>query len=227
MRSPLSVWRRFHAVAELVGARRALALTPGWLVYRQFLVNEQDLRSPLPTPPRPAGLDFRLLTPRDHARLGTLNPALDRPELQRRLAAGERCLVGWLDEEPVYYHWWISASPYFLAFVGLPLLLQPGDVLSGETFTLPAQRGRGIGAAGKLAYWDWAREQGYRRDLGFVAVWNAPSRRLSEKLGRRVIARVDCWRLGPRRRFVLHGAARLQNGALTMLPEGGLPDDAK
>jgi GNAT superfamily N-acetyltransferase len=223
MRGILSFWRRYRDVSDLLGPWRTLALTPGWLLFREFVVVEHDLREPLPDVHRPAGLSFRLLAPVDRARLSEINPSLSHAEIARRFNEGEVCLVGWLGREPVYYHWWITARPPFLSFIRLPLLLEPSVLLSGDVFTRQAFRGQGIGRAGKVEAWRWARDQGYRREIGFAAVWNVPSLRLSRSIGRRPVARVGWWQLGPWRRYVLRGAARLERGALIIHAEPARP----
>jgi GNAT superfamily N-acetyltransferase len=141
---------------------------------------------------------------------------MDHREVERRLAEGQVCMVGWLNDEPVYYHWGASGSLY-LTYVGLRLVLQPGDVFGDDAFTHPAARGRGIDAAGQLAYFRLARDQGAQRYLGMVAVWNRSSLRVADKLGRRPIALVDCRGPRPWQRCRVRGAARIERGVLTIL----------
>ena len=223
LRSITVLWRRYRDVADLLGPWRALALTPGWLLYRDFVVVEHDLHAPTPNVPGPIGLSFRLLAHQDHPRLLEINPSLSRAEIEHRLSEGEVCLVGWLGDEPVYYHWWITDRSPFLSYIRLRLLLEPGVILSGDVVTRQAFRGQGIGRAGKVEAWRWARERGYRREIGFAAVWNEPSLRLSRRIGRRPVARVGWWQLGTWRRYVVRGAARIEGGALTILAETGQP----
>jgi hypothetical protein len=70
------LWCRYRDAATLVGPWRALALAPGWLVYRVFLVVSQDLRTPLPKWALPRGLTFRPLVHEETGRLEVLNPAM-------------------------------------------------------------------------------------------------------------------------------------------------------
>jgi GNAT superfamily N-acetyltransferase len=217
----LSSWRRYRDAAMLVGPWRALALAPSWLVYREFLVVTQDLRTPLPEWTLPCGPTFRPLAIEELGRLEAVNPAMSPAEVKRRLAEGQTCLVGWLDGEPVFHHWFVTGKLPHLPVVGLRLALEPGDILGADLFTTPTLRARGIGRAGQVEAWRWARERGYRREIGFIAAWNVPSLRLSRAQGRRPVARVAWWQLGPWRRYVLHGAARLQDSKLTILPTDG------
>jgi hypothetical protein len=216
----LGFWRRFREVAMLVGPLRALALAPGWLVRRQFLVFSRDLCDPLPDLPLPAGLVFRPLAVEEIGQLEAVNPSMHPGEVERRLAEGQRCLVGWLESRPVFYSWWFSDGSIFLRYVGLRLQLQPGDIFSDDTFTAPAFRGQNMSPAGQHEYYRLAREMGYRRDLGMSVPWSGPAMRVAAKTGRDVVARIDRWQLGPWRRYVLHGAARVQDGTLTILPAG-------
>jgi hypothetical protein len=222
MRYAAALWRRFAEIVRLVGAGRALALTPVWLLRRDFIVFSRDLAAPLPDVPRPNGLKFGMLAPDDLDLLREVDPAMDRLEVRRRLAEGQSCIVGRLDQRPVYYNWGTSRSIY-LTYAGLRLALQPGDVFGDNSYVNPAVRSMGIGAAGQAEYYRRARAQGARRHLGLVAAWNRASQRVGGKLDRRPIARVECWQLGPWRHIAVHGAARLDGGTLTILVQAAPP----
>ena len=221
MERMLDLWRRYRDVAMLVGPLRALALAPCWLVHRQFVVFSRDLSAPLPDLPLPAGLFFRPLAVQEIVELEAVNATMHPGEVKRRLAEGQRCLVGWLEGRPVFYSWWFASGLIYLHYLGLWLRVQPGDIFSDDTFTAPRFRGQNISPAGQHEYYRLARELDYCRDLGMGVPWNRPAMRVAAKTGRHVVAQIDRWQLGPWCRYVLHGAARLQDGTLTLLPEFG------
>ena len=152
---------------------RGLART----AFRRLLVAARPLGADLPTPggptaAAPARLAFSLLEEDEIDAYASLRPDAPVAEARRRLAAGQRCLVGWLDGRIVHARWFatdVLESPW----LGLAFKLRPGIVYVHDAYTAGDARGKGIGASARgLERSQWGR--GARALLATVWHENAP-----------------------------------------------------
>lgn len=203
-----TVLRRFGNLWAALGPRRSLAITAHWLIEREYQIYCRDLRSPLPAPSHPAGLEWATLTAADIPCLREINALMTPREARRHLDDGQTCLVGRVAGRLAHYRW-DTTLPLRMPHFDLLFRPRPGDTLADESFTRPAFRGRGIDTAGVLMAYQWALANGCRRSLTLVASWNTPSQRTQSKAGRSLVGTVGYrWTLGGRRYFVT-GAARI------------------
>jgi L-amino acid N-acyltransferase YncA len=195
-------WTAREAVArtaQLLRAGAARELVSGVLgetFYRRLAVYELDLR----VQPRDAGaaLDARFLGPEELHVYEELRPdGADRA--QRRLAAGHRCFVAWVDGKLATARWVATAAAH-VDYLGLELELAPGEVYSYDSFTAERFRGRGLSTASQARLADVLREEGFGRVLRAVLPENRAGVRDAIAAGFRPRGRIGYVRVGPWRR---------------------------
>jgi hypothetical protein len=138
-----------------------------------------------------------------------------RPEqradrIRARLAAGHRAFVVWYAGGIVHAAWMATGRVY-VPYLRQDIALEPADVFTYDSFTLPAFRHHGlVGARIAHALRHYA-ERGFQRSLALVAVENRPSFLAVSAAGYRPLGRFLCLRVGPwqRIRAVAYGEERL------------------
>ncbi|HZS34550.1 MAG TPA: hypothetical protein VFC42_14400 [Methylomirabilota bacterium] len=202
---------RLGGVAADLGWGRALRVAAVWALRRRYLLLHVDLptlraRVPAP-PPMPPTMRVGFLTDAARPALQALDPAMTPPEVSRRLAEGQECLLGWWRDELVHYRWTVVGAAY-LPYLGRRLAPPPGEVLVVENYTAPRARGRGIASRVMMA--DVARHNAAGRAgaVWLSAWWNTASLALSDQLGSWVVGSVGYWGAGPLRRYFATGVAR-------------------
>ena len=213
--APLLALRDAH---RAMGTRRLLAVAPRWLVHPTFVVFVRDARQPSPVPPGGLDLAWEDVDQASLAVVLALNPLLGQAEARRRLAEGQRCYLGRVGGEPVYYRW-ETTLPAYLPYLGRVFRPLPGDVLVNESYTADRWRGRGV----MTAAGDWARRRyaaaGLARHITLAAWWNTPALRVYERAGQVAGGTAGHWRCGPWRRAFTSGAVRTDGaGALFVVP---------
>lgn len=81
--------------------------------------------------------------PTEDAALPARLAGLDMGEVQKRLAAGHRPYVAWLDSEPVAYGW-VATDTAQIGELELTITLPQGNCYLWDFATLPNWRGRGL-----------------------------------------------------------------------------------
>jgi len=197
-------------VRRELGTVGSIAVAARWLVRVSFDVLVFEHGEDRSYPPRPSLDGFRLtaIGEGDVARLAAMNPAVGVAELRRRLAEGLTGTIVWEGQEPVHVRW-DAVVDHFLPYLGLTFRLRAGDHHRLGAFTRTDRRDRGLHK--RLVAWTLhaSRERGHRRSIALVASWNEPARRSVLRTGWRQVGTIGFWRLGPLRRYVVSGAARL------------------
>lgn len=166
---------------------------PGFLIYPFFetfnhyiLVGRMADAIP-PIPPK-LPLEIREATPQDAPKFSKIIPPLRIRRFMRKMEAGERCAVGILDDEVIYFAW--------ASFAGqstskeLPLALGPKDVYFWGAYCSPAYRQYGASASVSSYHEDLMRQIGCETGYRMVKHNNQPSLNLCKKLKLRIIGRV-------------------------------------
>jgi GNAT superfamily N-acetyltransferase len=200
-------------VSRMIGPAAMLRVVPIWLLRRVFLVFVRDLDRPLPDVPPPHGVRWTRMTPADVPRVRALDPSVSAGEIQGRLAEGQACRLGWLDDELVHFRWYTRGDTY-LPYLGATVRLGRGDLLCVVSFTHHAFRNRGVSSASMSEVFGEARRSGCTRALSLVAWWNTPSIVLHERLGATVAGRVA--------RSMLRSAGAHTADGLVVVDEDGL-----
>jgi GNAT superfamily N-acetyltransferase len=204
----LGYWSRFKDVSQVLGARRALALSPGWSLvrkYEAYIANIADFKMPsLPE----NGVVWSLFNEKHLPQLLKLNPAFNLKDARIRLRDGQRCLLGFIDGEVIYYRW---DGAIYHAYLDLTVSCFPGDICAGDAFAHPKARGLGLHKDAIAQTVQWAKQNGYKRYLCFIAYWNEPSRHVwSKYVGSRKVGLVQYRPLARGVKHRLAGAVQWQ-----------------
>ena len=204
-----------------VGARGVLSEMPRWVVRREFIVLDGDLRDAQSPPGRPpADLRLALLTPADVPSLAELHPMMSHQEVHRRWRESQECIVGWVGAAPVYYRW-DCAGPAYLGYVRKTFQPPPLTVLTLDVRTHPRFQGQRIGVFGADFANRLSLERGYRRRLGLVARWNRHVLRYNRAIGASVRGTVGYWHTIVRRVYFATGDVRIEGDTIGLGPAVG------
>jgi hypothetical protein len=89
-----------------------------------------------------------------------------------------------------HYNWVGMTEPHQAHFVA-----EPDDTVSWNSWTIREARGKGLfGLSLNLMAWHM-KQQGYRRVLGAVEIWNEPSWKGTQRGGLECLGRYTLWRL--------------------------------
>ncbi len=205
---PRGVVRRVPDVIRAQGLRglfwRGLAVT----FYRRLLVFSRDIAGP-PTQSARVELGFELLDRDGIADYLALRPDQTAKEVERRLAAGQRCAVARHRGELVSARWFAIRRAE-MPYLELAFELPEGVGHTFDLFTTPATRGMGITRATRVYFEEMLRAEGCHTLLGTSLPENAAGRALVEAAGYRLLGTMGSVRLGPLRL------------AVRRLPEGRL-----
>jgi hypothetical protein len=204
---PSRLAHRLIEAWRLLGWRMPL-VSIQWLVRPSYFVMLRDLRLPIPstTPRQP--IHMTTLSEADIPAIGAIDPAMHRAEVERRLAEGQVCTLAWVGPDLAYYSW-STTRPIALAYLGMTLVLEPGQIFVDITYTAP--RFRRLGMHHDLATLRLIDERstGAITHLTLVAWWHRPSLRVFSRLGFTVAGTIGYWNLGRWRRHFPSGAVRL------------------
>ena len=212
-------WTPRAATARLVGVAREEGPRALWFkllgetVYRRLALFELPCAGGLALPPAPTGLSTGLLDAGDLDEDLAFRPGQDADELLARLGDGHRCFVSRLDGRLVHASW-TARDRMWSWYLGRHIPLASDETCTYDTFTEPALRGRGIGAAQRARMATRLGEAGYRRILSTIHPENRSSVRMAERAGVRRIGLIGYVSVGPwRRDFCLMRASALPPGS--------------
>lgn len=180
--TPRSAIRRAVVVLRSEGARSLGFKLLGETVYRRVVVLGRSLAGPLLRFDPPPGVEIDRLRPAEIDRYLALRPAADGREIERRLAAGDRCLVARLDGRIVHAGW-LASRPVWSDYLGMDVAPRPGEAYVYESFTDPAHRRSGITAARSTVALRLARDEGHRSIIGIVMPENRAAFGPARKMG--------------------------------------------
>jgi len=205
--------RRLREAQYAVGPIKGLLLAPLWLIRRRYLVLELDIASAVADDQVLQGLSRRRLTGPDLETLTDVNPDVDLASALKWDKEGRECFVCSDGERIIHYRWYVTGSTS-LPFLGATWHPEEGDYTVLGAFTDPGYRGRGVNTAVAQFGLAHAKDAGLRRALAFIADWNHPSLRTSERTGLRRTGSVTLWNFGVFRWHTTSGSARVTNGRL-------------
>jgi GNAT superfamily N-acetyltransferase len=192
----LNLLNRFHDKVRLLGLKDTLRITPGWLLRPQYLVLCRDLTNTLPSVPEIPGLAWSQLQKKDMKQLLEIDPGLSLKQLQIRLDEGQECLLCRMSNNLVHFRWRIIRDTR-LPYLDKDFRLATGDILDDLAFTHPDYRRLGINTASFVHGLQDARQQGFRRTVTLVAVWNRHVWQFStNRLGFKPAGVAGFWNLG-------------------------------
>lgn len=214
-----------HRASEVVrheGPRALWFRSIGELGYRRLLI---FARATAPAPvPRAAPDGFEIgWADRDRVRAEPLlRRRLGGDELERRLAAGDRCVMIRDGDGALLHSCWVAQGSMPFPYLGLSVLPAPATALTYDAFTEPAARGRRLSEWRSL--WTLAQlaEEGTGRVVSAALPENRAALRPPARVGFRPIGILGRVRLAGRVRIV----SRLPAGVFAAIrPSAGGVED--
>jgi hypothetical protein len=200
--------RRLREAERLLGWRLPVTSVL-WEARPRFLVFARDLSRPLPEIRSSQVSHWTALTEVDIPTIGAVDPAMTPIEVERRLADGQECHLGWIGLDLAHYRWETS-RPTLLTYLGKTLRPLPGQICGCGAFTAQPYRRRGIHTEAAIRGLYRKRARGARTAIHFVAWWHVPSHRVYVgRLGASEAGSIGYWNLGLRRRYFATKAVRL------------------
>jgi GNAT superfamily N-acetyltransferase len=218
MSSLRSYLDRLRLIGAHAGARAALAtaarrcLQP-LVSWQSVAFFERDLSKAIPEIRASIPLEVRLVeTPEDIACVQEAFMRIGRrpEEVQARLDRGDWCFIA-LHEGRLVHFSWLSPGPAACPEIKATLLLDPGELYQGDSFTDKSMRGHTVTGAVMTAIIHWEQAHGYRRHYFYIARDNYSSLgSLGKVTGPRpVLTRtVRCYRIAGSGGFLVTGLDR-------------------
>jgi hypothetical protein len=147
-----------------------------------------------PVPRSEYSLTVREISQRELVDYQRYRPDCDAAQIAQRLAAGERCFVGWHEARIVCDAWWVFGE---VSLFGRLIRLGSRDVWAHRSFVTPELRGRNIdtvrGVVTRAQLW----AEGYNRCLFCIWPRNRSSLGSAAKWGAERVGSIGYLRLGP------------------------------
>jgi GNAT superfamily N-acetyltransferase len=170
--------------------------TLGELGYRRVVLFELDLDTVPEAQPPPPGLQFEQLGPENLEDFLAISQLSDEREARRRLALGQICILGYLEQKPAYCSWLaLAGQPVRIDFLRTEAEPAPRYAYSYELYVDPAARRSGIARAGFDFRVGLLRDLGVDRMVAVVVPENRGGMGHTLAAGLRPIGRVHAIRL--------------------------------
>jgi len=176
---------------------------------KRFYFYETDLKGHLADWKARVPLVIRPASPEELQQHGEVleENGLAREEVERRIGRGDVCLLAYSQHEPVFFQW-ITFSTTWIGEIGVTLLLEPGDSYNYDSVSFPRWRGNQIFPTVLCFANRYERSKGFVREIYYVRMDNASSRRVMKKLGCKRTKTIWWIRLLRMPRPILLGATR-------------------
>lgn len=145
------------------------------------------LKDAIPPVPPKLPLVIREATPADAPMFRNIIPLYRIRRFVKKMEAGERCAVGLLDNEVIYFAWASFAGQD--TSIESPVELGPKDVYFWGAYCNPEYRRFGVSISVSSYHEDLMRQLGYETGYRIIKFNNYPPQNLCKKLGLRVIGR--------------------------------------
>jgi RimJ/RimL family protein N-acetyltransferase len=178
------------------GGIRLLAMKVFTTFYRRMFLMVRPLDATTPDVQPRLPVVIKRLTDKDLCAYRRFRPEQGAQMIRTRLAQGDQCYAAW-HEGRIVHAGWIATERVYVPYLRRDLILQPGDVYHGDSFTLPTYRGYGLSPAKAICVMHHYRQQGYRRMVCLIAVENTTGLHVMRKLGYQPIGLYRCLRFGP------------------------------
>jgi hypothetical protein len=199
----MGIARRVLEVLRAEGLRglwwRGLAAT----VYRRLTLVARRLEPP--PAPADAAVAIEVLDVDSAGEYQLLRPDTPGAEVERRLRAGQTCVLVRRDGAPVSTRWFATGRAE-VPYLDLAFELREGVAYVYDVFTAAEARGLGVTAAARPHYEGMLRDEGCHTLLGTVLPENGAGRGLVGGAGYVPVGTIGCVRLGSLRLAV--GRAR-------------------
>mgnify|MGYP001765381469 CR=1 FL=1 len=192
-------------IKEIIESTKFIQRTEGWKAIPRYLFHPfyegisgyimlSDLSNTIPPVPPKLALEIREATPADAPRFQKILPMFRIRRFMQKMEAGERCAIGLLNGDVIYYAWASIAGQPTAA--ESPIKLGPKDVYFWGAYTMPEYRRGGVSASVSSYHADLMRQLGYETGYHVVKFKNVPSLALCKKLHLKIIGRINGVRIG-------------------------------
>lgn len=172
----------------------------GELGYRRVILFERPLGTGSDPKPPPPPVELGLLRADEVDAFLSFHPESSRGEVQRRLAADDRCHVA-RDGQRIVAVRWVSLRQARIAYLRLAFPLADGEAFFYDAFTDPAWRGRGVAGAVSAAMIARLEADGFTRLLSAALPENPEGLALNSGTSAPVAVLVSVGFGGRRRHF--------------------------
>jgi hypothetical protein len=164
---------------------------------RRMILLVRPLGAPIPDHRPRLPVDIKILTDEDLPAYSRFQPKQAASLIQTRLTHGEQCFTVW-HEGRIAHAARVATERVYIPYLHRDLVLQPGDVYSHSSFTLPAYRSYGLSLARTVYAMHHYRQAGYRRMVVLVTVENTNGLHVvKQELGYQDVGLYGCLRFGP------------------------------
>jgi hypothetical protein len=206
-----SSWTKLKDNWSIIGAKRFITTASNWALTKEFNVFCLNLEKFNTEGSQRAGFKLTEMRDDDVPLLLDINPGLTREKIETRLKGGQKCYIGWLEDEPVIFMWY-GCEIMELEFLGLRMSLLPGDIAFTDTYVIEKMRKRGIYQAAVRMSAAHFKALGFKRRFGFGASWHYPTNHmLMDILKYELMGSVTYRPMMPFNKYKLNGALRLDD----------------
>jgi GNAT superfamily N-acetyltransferase len=182
-------------VAQWPGGMPLLAMKALTTFYRRMILMVRPLDAVIPSFSPRLPVTFELVTERDLPAYERFRPGQGVTSMQGCLARGDKCFAAY-HEGRIVAAVQVATGQVYVPYLRRRLILQPGDVYSYDSFTLPAYRGDGLAPARAVHVMRYHQQEGYQRMVCLIAVENKAGRQVMQKLGYQSLGLYSYLRVG-------------------------------
>ena len=178
------------------GGMRRFAMKVFTTFYRRMYFLVRPLDATIPDLHPRVSVDIKMLTKDDLAAYNRFRPDQCANLIQDSLARGDQYFAAW-HEERIVHAIRVTTGQVYVPYLRRDLILQPDDIYSHNSFTLPAFRGYGLSPARGAHVMRHYRQKGYKRMVALVVVEDKTALRAAQKMGYQSVGLYSCLRFGP------------------------------
>jgi GNAT superfamily N-acetyltransferase len=164
--------------------------------YRRMILMVRPLDATIPSFSPRLPVTFEILTERDLPAYERFRPGQGVTSMQGCLARGDKCFAAY-HEGRIVHAVQVATGQVYVPYLRRRLILQPGDLYSYDSFTLPGYRGYGLAPARAVHVMRYYQQEGYQRMVCLIAGENKAGRHVMQKLGYQSLGLYSYLRIGP------------------------------
>lgn len=187
---------RHASPTQWQGGIRLLAMKVFTTFYRRMSLMVRPLDATIPNLRPRVSVDIKMLTEDDLAAYNRFRPDQCANLIRDNLARGDQYFAAW-HEGRIVHAIRVTTGRVYVPYLHRDLVLQPDDIYSHNSFTLPAFRGYGLSPARGAHVMRHYRQKGYKRMVALVVVEDKTALRAAQKMGYQSVGLYSCLRFGP------------------------------
>jgi len=189
-----------HSGAKWRGWVTLLAIRALTTFYRRMILMVRPLDATLPVISSQLPVTFEMVSERDLPAYERFRPEQGVTSIRGCLARGDRCFAAYY-EGRIVHAVQVATGDVYVPYLRRRLILQPGDVYSYDSFTLPGYRGYRLAPARAVYVMHYYQQEGYQRMVCLIARENTAGRHVMQKLGYQALGLYSYLRICPWQRY--------------------------